>query len=483
MSGTGSLMIRNLRTSNDYTKAAQAQDELLKIAIANDSKIAAARKAYKYGEIPPLTAQQDKDPAELQADQARQEADLIRNLQSLGFRFSDIQTIVANLTPDVEFKINQTFPSIKRRIEKDFNPKLVTPSFFLDWIQNYLETVDRTKGFISGGSSTTPSSKSRFDIGGGDEAVAKLETEPVESGVAISEPVAVVGERVIKPRKAEMIYSTVEDFIGAPLPDKKRFLNKYLTAFMNTNPNISPEEEVNLSEALDAVNNAQGTDRMGAYYERGGVGGILTDIYSVWSPIVFNRLTEVGSNLLPMRKKEGEGLRHRKKKEPKALKKIILGKGIVVEEAPVFRPLGKYIVHYGFLADKDMLNVKYPSGGAIPQFKPTPVSDIFKDFIMDLLESGKANSRVYEQVPIEERKLFEKIANGAGIFHSLGLKKVVMDTEKDENDRFNLLKGEYLAGNNSQKVLHELRRLVIKFMNDGRLHKSQALNFLMELSI
>jgi len=482
MSGTGSLMIRNLRTRDDYSKAVQAQDELIKIAIANDSKIAAARKAYKYGEVPPLTAQQDKDPAELQADQARQESDLIRNLQSLGFRFSDIQQIVGSLTPDIEFKVNQTFPAIKRRIEKDFNPKLITPSFFLDWLDNYLATLDRSKGFISGGSSTKPSASSKFDLGGGEEANITLETEPVEPGVVV-EPITVVGEKVVKPRKAEMIYATVDDFIVASLPDKKKFLNKYLTAYMNSNPpNLSDEEVDNLGLALDAVNNAQGSDRMGAYYERGGVGGVLTDIYSVWAPTVFNRLTEIGSDLLPMRKKEGEGIR-RKKKEPKGLKPIKLGKGIVVEDAPVFRPLGKYIVHYGFLTNQDMLNVKYPSGGAIPQFKPTPVSDVFKDFIIDLLESGKANTRVYEQIPIEERKLFEKVANGAGIFHSLGLKKVVMDTEKEENDRFALLKGEYLAGNNSQKVLHELRRLVIKFMNDGRLHKTQALNFLMELSI
>jgi len=483
MSGTGSLMIRNLRKPDDYSKAAAAQDELIRIAIANDSKIAAARKAYKYGEIPNLTSQQDKDPSELQADQARQEADLIRNLQSLGFRFADIQQIVGSLTPDIEFKINQTFPALKRRIEKDFNPKLITPSFFLDFLEKYLENLDRTKGFISGGSSSAPTTSSRFDIGGADEALALQDPEEVEPGVAIGAPISVIGERTIKPRKAEMIYSTVEDFIFASLPDKKRFLNKYLIAYMNTKPDISDEEEVKLGEAIDMINSAQGNDRMGAYYERGGVGGVLTDVFSIWSPVVFNRLTEVGSNLIPMRKKEGEGLRQRRKKEPKGLKPIKLGKGIVVEEAPVFRPLGKYIVHYGFLSDKDILNVKYPSGGAIPQFKPTPISDVFKDFIIDLLENGKANTRVYEHIPQEERKLFEKIANGAGIFHSLGLKKVIMNTDKEENDRFNLLKGEYLAGNNSQKVLHELRRLVIKFMNDGRLHKSQALNFLMEFSI
>ena len=477
MSGTGSLLIRNLRKADDYSKAAKAQDELIRIAIANDAKIASARKSFYQGEIPPLSQEQQKDPAELQADQARQEADLIRNLQSLGFRYKDIQQIVGSLTPDMEFKVNQTFPSIKRRLEKDYKIELITPSFFLDFLTKYLDTLDRSKGFISGGSSSTPSAASKFDIGGGEEALAVVGDVP-----AVEEAVAVVGERAPRVRKAQAIYSSVEDFRNAELADKKRFLNTYLIAYMNSAPDITEEEQANLGDAIDAVNGAQGSNRAAPYYERKGTGGILTDIYSVWSPVVFNRLTEVGSDLVPS-KKTGEGLMNRMKKAPKGLKPLKIGKGILVEDQPVYRPMGKYLIHYGFLTNQDMLNVKYPSGGVIPQFKPTPISDIFKDFIIDLLDTGKANSRIYDQLPIDERKLFEKVATGAGIFHSLKLKKTITDTDRDENDRFNLLKGEYLAGNNSQKVLQELRRLVIKFMNDGRIHKTQGMNFLMELSI
>ena len=64
MSGTGSLLIRNLRKPDDYSKAVKAQDELIRIAIANDSKIASARKSFYQGEIPPLSQEQQKDPAE-----------------------------------------------------------------------------------------------------------------------------------------------------------------------------------------------------------------------------------------------------------------------------------------------------------------------------------------------------------------------------------------------------------------------------------
>lgn len=481
MSGTGSLLIRNLRKTGDYAKASNAQDELLRIAIANDYKIASARKSYYKGEIPPLSQEQDKDPAELQADQAKQEADLIRNLQSLGFRFADIQQIVGNLTPDIEFKVNQNFPSIKRRLEKDYNPKLITPSFFLDFLVKYLESLDRTKGFIAGGSSVIPSATSRFDLGGADEAEEDLEDieDPVEASPASS--VAIGGTKVPRIKKAQAIYSNVEEFRDAELSSKVRFLNTYITAYMDTQPPVSQEEIDRIREALDAINNAQGGSPSSAYYERKGKGGVLTEIYAIFAPTVFNRLKEVGSNLVPS-KKEGEGVLKTVMRKT-GLKAIKIGKGILVEDKPHFRPLGKYLIHNGFLTNQDILNVKYQSGGAIPSIKPQAISDIFKDFIIDLLDTGKANTRIYDQLPIDERKLFEKVATGAGIFHSLKLKKTITETEKEEGDRFNLLKGEYLAGNNSPKLLQELRRLVIKFMNDGRIQKNQALTFLMELSI
>jgi hypothetical protein len=40
MSGTGSLMIRNLKKPSDYSKAVMTQDELLRIAIFNDANVA-----------------------------------------------------------------------------------------------------------------------------------------------------------------------------------------------------------------------------------------------------------------------------------------------------------------------------------------------------------------------------------------------------------------------------------------------------------
>ena len=135
------------------------------------------------------------------------------------------------------------------------------------------------------------------------------------------------------------------------------------------------------------------------------------------------------------------------------------------------------------MEQQDLLNVKYKSLGQIPKFKPIPVSDVFRDFILDLLENGKPNGRVYTQIPTDERKYFEEMSIGAGVWNSLGLKRTTTSTDEEESKRFELLRGEYLAGNNNPKVISELRKLVVKMMNDGRIRKSQGVELLMELSI
>jgi hypothetical protein len=160
-----------------------------------------------------------------------------------------------------------------------------------------------------------------------------------------------------------------------------------------------------------------------------------------------------------------------------------IGAGVKYEPEPTYRQFGKYVINIPQLKERDILNVKFPSLGRIPQFKPTPVSDVMKEFILELLDTGKVSNRIYEQIPIEERQLFEKIATGAGILNALKIKRTISNEDKEDNDRFTLLKGEYLAGNNSVALLKELRKLVVKFMTQGKISKQDGMNLLIELSV
>jgi hypothetical protein len=169
--------------------------------------------------------------------------------------------------------------------------------------------------------------------------------------------------------------------------------------------------------------------------------------------------------------------------KPIQKQRVMVGRGIAVKETPSYKQYGKYAVHIPQLEQQDILNVKYKSLGQVPKFKPFPVSDIFRDFMLDLLENGKPNSRVYHQICPKERKVFEEMSIGAGVWNGLGLKRTTTSDDEDEAKRFELLRGEYVAGNNNPKVISELRRLVVKMMSDGRIRKAQGLELLMELSV
>ena len=160
MSGTGSLMIRNLRKPSDYSKGVMTQDELLRIAIANDANISGARAGFQRGETIPISAQQLKSPAELQADIALQEKIAMDNLLRL-FSYREVGSvsgtsrvdgerdtrgILGILTPDEIFTMNQAFPQIERAINKRFAKGLLSPTFFIEYLRKFIEELEASKG-------------------------------------------------------------------------------------------------------------------------------------------------------------------------------------------------------------------------------------------------------------------------------------------------------------------------------------------------
>lgn len=161
-----------------------------------------------------------------------------------------------------------------------------------------------------------------------------------------------------------------------------------------------------------------------------------------------------------------------------------VGKGVKLEKEdnPTYRQFGKYVLHIPHLVNNNTANFKYPSLGSIPSIKPLTVSDDYKDLILDVLQTGKLNKKELERLPQSEIKHFERVAVGAGLVEQLGLKLGSTEEDKADSKRFELLRGEYLAGNNNQDLIKELRMLITKFINTGRIHKNEGLNLLLELS-
>lgn len=591
--------------ASDYAKGKITQDEIIALQIANDANIAAARKAVKQGIVQPLNPLLSASPDELLRDDAAQEAAARTNLERIGFRPQEASQIINDIRNDpvLDFtSLNANFPAIEADIKKRFNVKLLTPSFFMNYLSQYKIELDLSRGLAtSGGVSNLvnsigeiievlPSQAQMGQLVNRIVAASRNTTQrnlltPILERLKVLQdalPSSTEYRRIdaLDPVDRQRIIQELQD-ATANLPSKAQIdaliqqtsgpmsssSVQQLSAVANSVP---PELQRKLDDILKEVKEVgdlqseltqnieymrrqqpttgqsgkkiEKTDWDGTtiilnetdwetitgkgkgkflksrlelgeelldnptktYLTNGASVAELNAIFNKWledygydiagsvsasspynpaasivssAPSVSSMMT--GTTSLPASSTMGEV----SGKKGLGIPKRKIGKGLSVKETPSYREYGKYAIHIPQLEQQDMLNVKYKSLGQIPKFKPVPVSDIFRDFIIDLLDNGKPNARVYTQIAPEERKFFEEMSIGAGVWNGLGLKRTTTSTDEEEAKRFELLKGEYIAGNNNPKVISELRRLVVKMMSDGRIRKSQGIDLLMELSI
>jgi FAD/FMN-containing dehydrogenase len=83
--------------------------------------------------------------------------------------------------------------------------------------------------------------------------------------------------------------------------------------------------------------------------------------------------------------------------------------------------------------------------------------------------------------PSEHEFLFQ-LAKDAKIDDRLAIPAPKLDADEQEMHRFELLKGEVMAGNDNKDVVKELKRLLLKFSQDGRLNKTAVREMLLDMT-
>jgi regulator of replication initiation timing len=173
---------------------------------------------------------------------------------------------------------------------------------------------------------------------------------------------------------------------------------------------------------------------------------------------------------------------HVGKPVPKHRKKY--GHGISAKtDEPEYREFGRLIVSMPKLSD-GILRVLYASNGInIAGIKSTHISEDFKDLIMTIIDTGKFNARLFDRLPNSEKPLFKKLIDVAKLKHKLGAGNLVDENEKQQLQRWELVRGELESGNDNISLKKEAKKLITYFMKSGRLSKSEAYDLLIQMSL
>lgn len=131
---------------------------------------------------------------------------------------------------------------------------------------------------------------------------------------------------------------------------------------------------------------------------------------------------------------------------------------------------GSYVISLNALK-KGYLHIRYPSGANIPGVKKVIISSVLKKIINDIIFEKRFEESDYEQLGEAEKKLFDDALMMCKIDDKdcklIYKHKKYNDKERDEMvNRFNILKGEIIAGNDNPSLVKELKALLFKMQSE-----------------
>jgi hypothetical protein len=200
-----------------------------------------------------------------------------------------------------------------------------------------------------------------------------------------------------------------------------------------------------------------------------------------YARILTLRLVDEQGNRRRAGETQGSGVRYGNTSILKTRHRRVVGRGISSDENERYIGFGKYLLHVPSLK-RGILNLKFPSFASIPTLKQTPLSRDLLELISDLIETNELNKRLYSRMSQEDQDYFYTIAQKAEIDQTLGMGIRVNETHRKEMERFTLLRGQIIAGNNNPEVLREMKQYIVKFMRDGTMNKHQGTDLLFEIS-
>lgn len=162
----------------------------------------------------------------------------------------------------------------------------------------------------------------------------------------------------------------------------------------------------------------------------------------------------------------------------------IIGSGLAGQGQERYREFGKYALHMPSIQES-YISVRYLSNGkAVASIPQKYVSKDFVKLIGVLLDENLLDKAMFNKLNAEEQQYLRMLGNKCEFGQSIGLgvSSHLTDSEQKEQDRFEMLRGTIIAGNNSPEVLKEMKMFILKFINEKKIPKTEGHDLLYEIA-
>lgn len=188
-----------------------------------------------------------------------------------------------------------------------------------------------------------------------------------------------------------------------------------------------------------------------------------------------SRANEPKSRFPVGRKILGYGL---SKPKTKSKPKIDESKGLDLR--PTYIRFGKYILNSNKLGS-GLFDLRTINGSSIKKYPAKQLSLKLTKMLNRIVGGTIPDLYDIQDLDNEEQHFMFSLANDANINDRLKIPTPNRSKEDAEDNRFEILKGEIIAGNDNKEMVKEFKSLLLKFSNSGKINKNEAREILLDL--
>lgn len=152
-----------------------------------------------------------------------------------------------------------------------------------------------------------------------------------------------------------------------------------------------------------------------------------------------------------------------------------------VAPSPKYVKLGRYLIHKGKMAD-DIVSIRRPSGTFVGDFPSQRVSQNLGKVFRSIIGGGVPAFNDLNSLNEEERVYLHKLAKSARIDDKLDIPAPKMEENEKDVRRFEILKGQIMAGQDNREMIKEFKLLLLKLSKKGLVPKGQVKDLLVDLA-
>ena len=159
---------------------------------------------------------------------------------------------------------------------------------------------------------------------------------------------------------------------------------------------------------------------------------------------------------------------------------IDMTKGLNYESKPTYIPFGKYIINPSKLSS-GIFEMKTMKGGSVAKYGVKKLSPKLTKIINRIVGGRMPDDYDFNEMDLDDQTFLYNLAQDSKITDRLKLPTPKRTKDGEEENKFEILKGQICAGNDNKELVKEFKTMLVRFSNDGRIKKNEAREILLDL--